>query len=369
MKILFLTSSLSAGGAERVASTLCNAWSERGYCVLLVPTFSGGGEPFYPLSPSVNLVYLAHVVKGSAKGGLGYLKRLLALRALIKRERPDVVISFLPNVNIFALLSSILIDVPILCCERSDPLAQPLPVFWRVACFLFYRFSTALVVQTESVDEKIKGCFPGLRKTFVIANPLPSEVISFTSRYSVSEGRRVLLSIGRLSSEKQIDCIIRAFSECAARFVDWDLHVYGDGPSRSDLVALAERLGLQGRVFFRGKTTTPFEVMSRADAFVLASRYEGFPNALLEAMGVGLPCISFDCPSGPREMSRNGADALLVPLDDMEALTRSFAKIMEDHLFRFALGGQARASVCARYSLTAVLLRWDQLFHEVKVSA
>lgn len=368
MKILFLASSLSAGGAERVATTLCNAWSERGDSVILVPTFSGGGAPFYPLSSAVNLVYLASVVKGSAKGLSGYLKRFLALRSIIKKEKPDVIVSFLPNVNIFAILSSFFNNIPVLCCERSDPLAQPLPLIWRVACFFFYRFSTALVVQTESVEGKVRGFFPGLKKIFVIANPLPSEVVNSARNHCDPGGRKVLLSLGRLSSEKQVDLIIYAFSECVDQFVDWDLHIYGEGPSADDLIALVGRLGLEGRVFFKGRTSSPFEVMSAAEAFVMASRYEGFPNALLEAMGVGLPCISFDCPSGPREMSKNGLDALLVPLDDMAALSGSFKKIMRDDTFRSVLGGQARVSVCARYSLIAVLLRWDQLFREVKVN-
>jgi GalNAc-alpha-(1->4)-GalNAc-alpha-(1->3)-diNAcBac-PP-undecaprenol alpha-1,4-N-acetyl-D-galactosaminyltransferase len=105
--------------------------------------------------------------------------------------------------------------------------------------------------------------------------------------------------------------------------------------------------------------------MAGADAFVMASKYEGFPNALLEAMGIGLPCVAFDCPSGPKEISRNGQDAMLVPLNDQKGLAASLRKVMGDAQWRQRLGEQGRDSVRERYSLQAVMTRWDQLFREV----
>jgi glycosyltransferase involved in cell wall biosynthesis len=105
--------------------------------------------------------------------------------------------------------------------------------------------------------------------------------------------------------------------------------------------------------------------MMDADVFVMASKYEGFPNALLEAMGVGLPCMVFDCPSGPREITSNGEYAILVKLDDQNGLITALEKVMSDESFGVELGNQARASILGRYRLSAVLDRWNQLFREV----
>ncbi len=116
-----------------------------------------------------------------------------------------------------------------------------------------------------------------------------------------------------------------------------------------------------------GATTDPWTVMQAADAFVLASEVEGFPNALLEAMGLGLPCVTTDCRSGPSEISRYGQDALLVPVGDLNALTQALSRLMGDADLRQTLGWQARTSVHERYRLETVLMIWDDIFRSVGV--
>jgi glycosyltransferase involved in cell wall biosynthesis len=172
--------------------------------------------------------------------------------------------------------------------------------------------------------------------------------------------------MGRLSQEKQVDKIIRAFCNAAAgRRLDWDLHIYGDGPMKGDLEQAISKSGLQHRIYLKGRTTEPWKVMAEADAFVMASSYEGFPNTLLEAMGVGLPSVVFDCPSGPREISEDGQTALLVPLNDEHALMSALLRVMSDEVFAKTLGIQARESVRLKFSLASVLTSWDRIFAEV----
>ena len=173
--------------------------------------------------------------------------------------------------------------------------------------------------------------------------------------------------MGRLVARKQVNIIINAFAGVAPHFEEWDLHIYGDGPLKIEIEEQICNLGLLGRIFLKGNTTKPWQIMADADAFVMASKYEGFPNALLEAMGVGLPCIVFDCPSGPREITSNGEYAMLVKLNDQNGLITALEKIMSDESFGIELGNQARASILGRYRLPAVLDRWDQLFREVGV--
>lgn len=363
MKILFLVSSLGSGGAERVATTLCNAWSARGDLVTLIPTYSGGGVPFYPLLEKVELVSLADVAGVGPKNLRSYARRGLALRRLIRERKPDIIISFLPNVNVAAILSTVFMAPPLIVCERNDPSTRPKLEFWELACKLTYRFADMLTVQTEAVAAKAKSLYPGVEKLRVIPNPLPDGVLQHMA--TVPSLRHTLLSVGRLVDQKQVDKLVAAFAELAPCFPDWDLHVYGDGPLRSMLAEQIKKSKMEGRVILKGKTMEPWQAMSEADAFAMTSKHEGFPNALLEAMGIGLACIATDCPSGPREITRNGRDALLIPPNDHHALMQALARIMGDAALRETLSRRARESVSSRFALDTVLAAWDRLFEEV----
>lgn len=365
MNICFLISSLNNGGAERVATTLCNTWAGRGDTVTLIMTYSGKATCFYSVSAEVELICLADLVGVSGRGAWKYGERLLALRSLIKERKPDVVISFLSNVNVTAILSSAFLRVPVIVCERVDPSFE-YPWLLTTFCKATYRFADVLTVQTDSVAERITHFYPGLRKVRSIPNPLPDAIAKVA--LSRSGTRRVLLSAGRLAPQKQPGRLIEAFAKAAAHFPDWDLHMYGDGPLRAELERQAQAIGVRDQVIFSQATTSLWEIMGRADAFAMVSRYEGFPNVLLEAMGIGLPCVAFDCPSGPREITRNGQDALLVPLDDHEALVAALKKIMGSQDLRAKIGAQARKSVLSRFNLSTVMHKWDCLFDELGIA-
>jgi glycosyltransferase involved in cell wall biosynthesis len=364
LKILFVTSSLSAGGAERVASTLCNAWVSRGDSVTLVQTYSKGGESFYKLDSRVDFQCISTIVGLKSYKGRGYIKRLYALRKLIIDRKPDVVISFMSHVNVATLLAIACTRVPCIICERTDPTMEPIGQFWRNACKLLYRYADVVAVQTKVVAIKIKRIYGGLKRVEVLPNPFP--IIDYVHPFVFTEkDRRVLLSMGRLSEEKRVSCIIDSFAEVADRFPNWELHIYGDGALRKHLIDQIESLGLQSRILMMGQTNAPWTVMSNADAFVIASRFEGFPNTLLEAMGIGLACISTDCPSGPRDITRDGIDARLVAVDDFLDMQAAMAEFMGDDELRLDYGRRARCSILGRYSLDLVLSRWDSVFRSI----
>lgn len=366
MKILCLASSLGSGGAERVLTSLCNAWGARGDDVSLVATFSGGGQSFYAISDAVELVYLAEVVGTTDRNIFSYAKRFYALRRLIKRKAPDVIVSFLPNVNVAAIVASAFLKVPVIICERTDPSSRSRFDFWQLCSRATYRFADIFTVQTEAVASKVHGIYPRLGRVRIVPNPLSEEIASFSAK--PGNERKILLSMGRLTDEKQVDKVILAFSDIASRFTDWDLHIYGDGPNHDFLNSRVGELGLHDRVFLKGNTKNPWLVMASVDAFVMTSKREGFPNVLLEAMAVGLPCVVFDCPSGPREISRGGKDALLVPLDDHDGLVSALIQLMSDEALRRSLGEQAKNSVCTRFSLREIVAKWDSLFREAGAS-
>jgi len=174
------------------------------------------------------------------------------------------------------------------------------------------------------------------------------------------------LAMGRLAPAKRFDLLIDVFADLADEFSDWDLSIWGEGADRDDLQARIDAAGLQHRVQLRGRTDAPWDALSQGQAFVLSSAVEGFPNVLLESMALGLPCVAFDCPSGPRGMTRDGQDAVLVPAGDRDKLREALRRVFSDPALRQDLGKRAAESVRNRYALPAVLAQWDALFDSVR---
>lgn len=366
MRILLLTSSMNSGGAERVASTLANAWVARGDQVTLMPTFSGGGECFYKLSPEVQLVYLASLVSSRSRTFFNQLARLRALRRFIAADVPDVIVSFLSNVNVACIIASMGLGIRVVVCERTDPFVLPISKLLWISCRLTYPLADALMVQTQAVATKYAATGWPLPLVRVIPNPVPKEMLDIKRNLSIEE-KKHLLSIGRLDLHKQFGLLIKVFANLVSNNPDWSLRIIGEGPLRQVLEQQIIALNLVGHVELLGQSANIIEELAQVDAFVLTSAQEGFPNALLEAMAVGLPCVTFDCPSGPREMSMDGQVALLVPLNDERALTHELERLMIDIDLRQSLGNRARASVNERFSLDKVLKQWDFLFEEIGV--
>jgi len=363
MNIMFLVSSLQFGGAERVATTLCNAWVDRGYNVTLVATYNGKSQSYFELNTKIKLHYLADNYQCLFGKNSSSLARLIKLRSLMKSDTPDVVISFLPSANVMAIFAGVKLRIPIIICERTDPEFFPQPWYWKLLCKYTYQFANLLTVQTKAVADKVPRLFNRVDTVRVVPNPLPFAV-QLPVQKQIVNPPFTLLSLGRLTVGKQTSQIVGAFSEISASFPDWQLMIYGEGSERGNLEQLICELGMAERIFIKGDTKDPWQVMRDADAFVMASCFEGFPNALLEALGLGLPSVVYDCPSGPAEITEYGSIAELVTLNDIEGLKAAMFKLMSDSELRLKLSIKAAASVNARYSLENVLTIWDSILTE-----
>jgi glycosyltransferase involved in cell wall biosynthesis len=177
-----------------------------------------------------------------------------------------------------------------------------------------------------------------------------------------------LLAVGRLRRQKGFDTLIRSFARIARDCPDWTLRICGGGPWRSKLEQLVVEQGLEGRVVLAGRNTRIAEEMEKASIYVLSSRFEGFPMVMIEAMSKGLPVVSFDCPTGPREIVHDGVTGLLVPDQDEGALAVAMLDLIRSESRRRELG-TAGVEEARRYSLSAIGPRWDELFADLAETA
>jgi GalNAc-alpha-(1->4)-GalNAc-alpha-(1->3)-diNAcBac-PP-undecaprenol alpha-1,4-N-acetyl-D-galactosaminyltransferase len=362
-RITLVIASLQAGGAERVLSALSNSWARQGREITLI-TLAPLDTDFYTVDPGVQRVGLGLVGPSShsAAAVKSNVRRLMRLRQEIKRSRPHVVVSFVDQTNVLTLAASRGSGIPVIACEHIDPREHHIRRVWRVLRSLLYARAAALVVLTDGVrvwaERLVKS-----DQVHVIPNPVPVPAVDGADAPAQTHSQRTIAAMGRLAPQKGFDLLLAAFGRCASKHMDWSLVILGEGEERTRLEGLAGELGIKARVSLPGLVEDPATVLREADLFVLASRYEGFPMALLEAMGCGLAVISTDCKSGPREIVRDEVDGVLVPPNDVDALAAAMDRLMGDGDERERLGGRA-VEIVDRFSMERILVMWDELFEQ-----
>lgn len=369
MNILIFISSLSSGGAERVTANLASYWAAKGWQVTVV-TLSTSGSDFYALPDNVRRISL-NLLKESPNPVIGLfnsLSRVWALRRVLSRTKPDVALAMMDKNNILLALASIAIKgwCPI-GSERIHPPRYPLGRAWEWLRRLTYRRLDAVVALTHESAVWLRR-HTSARHVPVIPNavpyPLPSSAPRLARPKKERPGERWLLAVGRLVDQKGFDLLIAAFQKLASRFSHWRLFILGEGPMRGGLERQIEEAGLQGRVALAGRAGNVGEWYEAADLYVMSSRFEGFPNTLAEAMAHGLPAVSFDCDTGPRDIIRHEVDGLLVPPGDLDALTEALARLMADDALRQQYAARA-VEVRQRFSMERVAGMWETLFEEL----
>ncbi|WP_411280385.1 glycosyltransferase family 4 protein [Gemmatimonas sp.] len=360
-----MIASLGSGGAERVMLSLCAEWAARGDHVTLL-TFDDGRHDFYPLPAGVTRIALD--IAGPSKTPFGAIRanalRLGTLRRALRSTSPDVILSFMDRTNISTLLAVRGLDIPVVISERTDPRRNGVDTAWSMLRRVAYRWATGLVVQTERVRPWAEAHVSPAR-VHVIGNPLRE-----VAPPAVSAGDRAarIAAVGRLIPLKGFDTLLRAFALVRVTHPAWRLVICGEGPLRSALEAQRSALGLEDVVSLPGRTNAVDEVLAESAVFVLTSRYEGFPNVLLEAMACGCACVATDCDSGPSELLADDSLGLLVPVDDAVALAEALTRTLDDAAYRSRLGESAREST-QRYAMAHILKAWDVVFATTRTRA
>ena len=326
-------------------------------------TFDSVEKDFYRIDPRVKRIALGHTRQSKNwREFIGNnLQRVNRLRAIFRSSEYDVVVSFIDKTNVLVLLATLGLDVPVVVSERTDPRRYAIGTVAAGLRRVLYPSARAVVVQTAGVSTWAQRIV-GKESIHVIPNPISEQFLGIYGSVGTS-GHCTVVAMGRLEPEKGFERLLAAFAKCAERHAEWTLRIVGEGTQRPQLRELAVELGLESRIKLDTVTKEPEKVLGDSDLFVLSSRYEGFPMVLLEAMACGLPVISFDCPSGPREIIRDGIDGILVPPDDVEALAKAMDSLMGAQKERQRLGGRA-VEVKMRFGLPRVTEMWSEVLRK-----
>ena len=348
MKVLIVIGSPGLGGAERVSFNLAE-WLNRKQVPTSLVALSGAKGKSYP-TEGCDYVELnsSHIV--------------LALRKEVKRKKPDIVLTMCTPMCVYTVPALAGLGIKHVVSERNDPAHFAGRTTTRIIARALMKLADGYVFQTRDAQEFYGGNIA--KRSVIIPNPLfnienmPDE--AFGGYY-----KKTIVTVGRLNKQKNQKMLIEAFSEIHKQYPEYKLIVYGEGPERAGLEETIRTLKLQECCFMPGTTNNLLEEIRDSSLFVLPSNFEGMPNALMEAMALGLPCISTDCPcGGPRELIRDRENGLLISVDDKEALVTAMEKMISDRNMALRMGKNALA-IRETHSMDGICQRWLEYFKHV----
>lgn len=368
MKILFCINSLVKGGAERVLANLANELS-RNNEVSIITLINYDEE--YKLNNNINLIKIdkrrtnPYKKKSKLEKILKKIPKLIIrtinIKKQIKNINPDVIISFLPEISFLVLLNKRKSD-KVIISVRNDPKIEYSSKLYNYLMRKLYPKADGFVFQTIEAQEYFKDKIKC--KTCVIHNPINDSFI-IEEFNKGKERKKEIVSVGRLTKQKNFDLLIEAFAGLSKEYIDYKLIIYGEGELRKKLERKIDDLKLSDRVFLPGITNDVKKEIKNSSIFVLSSNYEGMPNALMEAMALGLPVISTDCPcGGPKELIENNVNGILVEVNNKTQLLCAIEKILSNEKIMDELGNQAR-NISKTHNIERINEKWINYIKEI----
>lgn len=346
-KYMFIVPSLSSGGAERAVVNLSSQLAIDGEDVTVVIYFRMPDE--YKVQDKVKIINLSGDEEATYNR-IAYLKKIWMLRKILKKQKPDYVLPFLPQVTIHAAIAGFDMHNKIIHTLRNNPAVTPPNKIKRYLCNKITCKSWKTIVQ----NEKQRSYYPEKyqKKMHVLFNPVSNELININKHYK--DTIRTIIAVGRLDEQKNFEMLIRAMKKSLDVHRDIQLKIYGEGQLRTSLQHLIDENKLQESVFLMGRSSDMLTVYHNADMFILSSNYEGMPNTLIEAMAVGLPCIATDCETGPADLIITNENGILFPVGREERLVEAINQLIENPFEAIAMGKKAKITVCEKCGIESI---------------
>lgn len=355
-KIAFYINAINGGGAARVMTNLANQYAGQGEQVLFITSFPTKEE--YQLHESISRINL-DVNKISGSFIKRNLFRIYRLRSICKRENPDILISFMAEPNFRAVIATLGLSTKTLISVRNVPSFEYAGRKGKITARYILPLSDGCVFQTADA----KKYFPQRlqKKSRVIPNAVSNKF--YTTEHIPKKG--LIVTCGRLEPQKNHSMLIDVFEEFVKMYPEAQLKIYGIGTLQIQLKSKVKERKLGERIHFMGQVEDVPSVLSEADIFVLPSDFEGMPNALMEAMAMGIPCVSTDCPcGGPKELIVDGINGVLVPVKDKEKMLKVLKKIYENEIYKKSLGEKAHKTA-EKYKLSTIAKAWDDYIMQI----
>ena len=351
--VAIVISDLGAGGAQKVLTTLLNVWAASKRVIVI--TLDEDSNDFYSLPDEVDRLVIGGIKRSSSilLGLLSNLKRIFLLRKQLKKIKVPVIMSFICQTNILTIIASLGLSSRVVISERNDPSRQSFGKIWDQLRKRLYRFSDRVTANTHGALQSMKHYVP-LHKLHYLPNPIVLATVS----EEVFFENPTILTVGRLHKQKAQDILLRAFSQFIETYPNWQLVIIGDGPLNDSLYQLSDQLNLTARVKWYKSVKNITAFYKAAVMFVLPSRHEGTPNALLEAMSHELPVIVSNASSGPLEYVDHEKTGLVVPVEDVASLSAAMLRFAEGEAFRKELAKNAFLRV-KKNNLEWVLNEWE----------
>lgn len=357
MNITIFIGSTYGGGAERVCCNLANYLANKGHRVKLLTMAET--EKTYELNDNITLTTLLPIQKRNNlyHRTIGRINGLI--KYLIKEKEENAYIVMLPKTIDLLIKFRGLTDAKIIISERGNPEAYNSKTQYRMKrCALK---CDGYVFQTKDAFEWYKKYVDG-KKIAIIPNAINPE---FIGNNNCEIRKKEIIAVGRLSTQKNFELLINAFIAIAADFPLFSLVIYGEGSERERLQYLIDKSGLSERIILAGNVSDMAKHYSEAYAYVLSSNYEGMPNALIEAMASGLPCIATDCPvGGPRYLIQNGQNGVLIPVGSENDLINALKMIMSNEKFARQIGRKAE-KIQDELSPSSVYSKWEMYISSI----
>jgi len=360
-KVLFHINSMGKGGAERVVSILSEHFAKDGYEVVVATQWYAKEE--YPLFSKVKRIHAGLSENDEKKGRLHRaFKRVMNFRKVVRKEKPDIVISFCNKANFRSAYCMIGMKTPLLVSVRNDPKKDYAP--YRRATKWMEKKAAGCVFQTPDARDFFAPAFR--EKSRIIFNPLSENCMNKKEETGKRDNR--IVTVGRITVQKNQLLLLKAFARIHENYPEMQLEIYGedDGQgSKQEMEQFLEQKGLKSKVHFMGQSDQVEKDIVHAALFVLSSDYEGMPNALIEAMALGLPVISTDCPcGGSRLLIEDGISGLLVPAGNEEKLAEAIESLLSDRERAEKLGREAK-KVVEKVNPNKIYQEWKEYVDEL----